>query len=95
MVEVQDFWRKITHHFEGIFGIYLKFIKRNQKDHNMQCNQLDLETLESWPIMPKNLPDTLSPRGSFEWIENCLNECNDTKGDGSWMFAFLLLAHFS
>ena len=29
-VEVQDY-RKITDHFEQIFGIYLKLIKRNRK----------------------------------------------------------------
>ena len=34
LVEVQDF-RKMTHHFRRIYGIYLTLLKNNQKDHNM------------------------------------------------------------
>jgi hypothetical protein len=34
-VEVQDFW-KSTNHFRGIYGIYLKLIKKKSKVHNMQ-----------------------------------------------------------
>ena len=52
-VEVQEF-RKITHHLRRICGIFLNFIKKNWKIVTT-CNQLDLETLGSWPIMPRNL----------------------------------------
>ena len=51
-VEVQDF-RRITHHFTGIYRIYLKSIRKNPKV--TAWNRLDLGTLGFWPIMPKNL----------------------------------------
>jgi hypothetical protein len=41
-VEIQDF-RKITVHFRGICGLYLKLFKKNQ--NITTCDQLDLETL--------------------------------------------------
>ena len=50
-VEVQDF-KKFTDHFRGIYRICLKWIKQNHKMST--CNQLDLESLGSWPTMPKN-----------------------------------------
>ena len=53
-VEVQD-CRKITDHFRGIYRIYPNLIKENRRMPT--CNQLDLQTLGSPPIMPKNLPD--------------------------------------
>ena len=60
-VEVQDY-RKITNRFRGIYGIYLNVIKENRRMST--CNRLDLQTLRSQPIMPKNLPDHwLEPDG--------------------------------
>jgi hypothetical protein len=53
-VEVQD-CRKITHHFRGIDSIYPNSMKENRRMST--CNRLDLHTLGSQPIMPKNLPD--------------------------------------
>ena len=44
---------KLPINLEKNLRIYLKLIKKNQKITT--CNQLDLETLGSWPIMPKNL----------------------------------------
>ena len=54
MVEVQD-CRIITDHFSGIYRIYPNLIKANQRMST--CNQLDLQTLGSQPVIPKNLPD--------------------------------------
>jgi hypothetical protein len=53
-VEVQD-CRKITDHFKGIYKIYPNLMKENQRMST--CNRLDLQTLGSQPVMPKNLPD--------------------------------------
>ena len=53
-VRVQDF-RKITDLFRGIYRIYSNLIKENRRMST--CNRLDLETLGSQPVMPKNLPD--------------------------------------
>ena len=48
-------FRRITDHFRGIYRrIYLKWIKHNWKMST--CNRLDLESLGSWPTMPKNFP---------------------------------------
>ena len=55
-VEVQDF-KRITDRFRGIYKIYLKWIKLNWKMST--CNRLDLESLGSWPTMPKNFPGTV------------------------------------
>ena len=52
-VEVQDF-KKITNPSRRIYRIYIKLIKKIRKMST--CNQLDLETLGSQPVMPKNLP---------------------------------------
>jgi hypothetical protein len=41
MIEVQDF-KKITHYVWGIYEMYLKLMKENQKITT--CNSLDLET---------------------------------------------------
>ena len=38
--------------------MYLKFIKKHRKMST--CNQLDLETLGSWLILPKTVPGHLS-----------------------------------
>ena len=49
--------QRITDHFRGIYRIYLRWIKK--KNWKMStCNQLDLESLGSWPTMPKNFPGT-------------------------------------
>jgi hypothetical protein len=32
------------------------------------CNQLDLEALGFWPIVPENLPRTLGPGGGRRWL---------------------------
>ena len=45
----------ITDHTREIYGICLQLIKKNRKITT--CNPLDLETVGSWPIMPKNLPE--------------------------------------
>ena len=54
LVEVQD-CRKITGHFRRIFRIYPNVIKKNRRMWTI--NRLDLQTLGSQPVMPKNLPD--------------------------------------
>ena len=44
-----------THHFRGIYGIYVEgMIKKSKRSQHVSW--LDLETLGPWPIMPKNLP---------------------------------------
>ena len=53
-VEVED-CRKITHQFGGIYRINPNLIKENRRIS--KCNRLDLQTLGSRPIVPKNLPD--------------------------------------
>ena len=53
-VEVQD-CRKITGHFRGIYRIYPDLIKEYQR--KLTCNRLDLQTLGSQLVMPKNLSD--------------------------------------
>ena len=52
--------RKITDHYRGVYGVHLKIIKKNWKITT--CDRLDLATLGIWPIVPKNLPDTRTPR---------------------------------
>jgi hypothetical protein len=49
---------ELTHHLGRIDGMYLKIMKRNRKVST--CNRLDLETLGSCPIMPKNSSWTLA-----------------------------------
>ena len=44
---------KTTDHYKGINGTYPIIIKRNRKMST--CNELDLETLGSQPVLPKNL----------------------------------------
>ena len=63
-VEVQDF-KKVTEHLRIISRIYIKWIKQNQK--MWTCNRLDLESLESWPTMPKNFPDTDQEEEVSRW----------------------------
>ena len=53
-VDVQN-CRKITDHSRGIYRIYRNLIKENRKMST--CNRLDLQTLGSQLIMPKNLTD--------------------------------------
>ena len=60
-VEVQD-CRKIIDHFRGINSIYPNLIKGKPDDVNM----LDLQTLGSWPVVPKNLPDHWSGHTGLE-----------------------------
>jgi hypothetical protein len=45
----------ITDHFRGIYIIYPNLMKETRRMST--CSQLDLQTLGSQPIMPKNLPD--------------------------------------
>ena len=52
LVEVGD-CRKITDHFRGIYRIYPNLIKEDWRMST--CNRLDLQTLGSQPIMPKNI----------------------------------------
>ena len=54
-VEVHQDCRKITDHFRGIYRIYPNLIKENRRMST--CNRLDLQTLGSQLVMPKNLPD--------------------------------------
>ena len=55
-VKVGDF-RRITNHFRGIYRRkYLTLTKQNWKMSTF--NRLDLESLGSWPTMPKNSPGT-------------------------------------
>jgi hypothetical protein len=69
-VEVQE-CRRITDHFRGSYRIYPKLIKENRRMST--CNRLDLETLGSQPIVPKNLP----------------NHCfGGVFGDGFWTLSF-------
>ena len=63
-VEVQDY-RKINNHFRIIYRIYLNLRKENRMS---TCNRLDLQTLESPPVMPKNLPEHYWSRVSILWI---------------------------
>ena len=53
--------KKWLYILEKFMECNLNLMKKNQKITTY--NQLDLETLEFWPIMPKNLP-TLMP---FYW----------------------------
>ena len=53
-VEVQD-CKRITDHFRGIYRIYLNLMKENWRMST--CSWLDLQTLGSQLIMPKNLLD--------------------------------------
>jgi hypothetical protein len=61
-VEVQD-CRKIIDHLRGIYRIYPNLMKENQR--MSACNRLDLQTLGSQPIMPKNLPIPDLNQGHF------------------------------
>ena len=45
----------ITDQFRGIYRIHPDLIKENRRIST--CTQLDLQTLGSQPVMPKNLPD--------------------------------------
>ena len=54
-VEVQD-CMKITDHCRGIHRIYPNIVKEYWRMST--CNRLDLQTLGSPPIMPKNFPIT-------------------------------------
>lgn len=55
-LEVQDFM-KTTDHLEEYIQNIPQLNKENPKDCQT-CNQLDLETLGFWPMMPKISPDT-------------------------------------
>ena len=61
-VEAQN-CTKIIDHFRGIHRIYPNPIKENRRMST--CNWLDLQTLGSPPVMPKNLPDHRS-KPNFE-----------------------------
>jgi hypothetical protein len=53
-VEVQD-CRRNSDPSRGIYKMYPNFVKERRRMST--CNGLDLQTLGSQPIMPKNLPD--------------------------------------
>ena len=55
--------QKNTRHFRTLCEIYLKSIKKNRRIST--CNRLDLQTLGSQPIMPKNSPITGSSQFSL------------------------------
>lgn len=57
LLSLRDF-RKIIHHFRGIYGIYLKLMKKT-RTMDTTCNQLNLETLGFWPLMSRKSPQTL------------------------------------
>ena len=61
-VEVQK-CRKITYHFRGYYRMYHNFMKENLRMST--CNWLDLQTLRSQLLMPKNLPDLCYSRGAY------------------------------
>jgi hypothetical protein len=61
-VEVHNFWKN-THHFRGIYRIYLKLIKKTQKITT--CNRLNLDTLGFGLIMPQKSPGTLGLSNHF------------------------------
>ena len=46
---------KFTDHFRGIYGVCPNLVKENRRMSTR--NRLDLQTLGSQPIMPKNLPN--------------------------------------
>ena len=46
---------KLNDHFRGIYRIYPNLVKENRRMST--CNRLDLGTLGSQPVVPKNLPD--------------------------------------
>ena len=56
-VEIQV-CRKTTDRFRGIYRIYPNSVKENRRMST--CNRLNLQTLGSQPVMPKNLPDHCS-----------------------------------
>ena len=49
---------KIADRFRGIYELYPNLIKENRRMST--CNRLDLQTLGSQPIMPKNLSNHCS-----------------------------------
>ena len=53
-VEVQD-GKKIAGHYRGICRICPNLMKENRRMST--CNRLDLQTLGSQPVVPKNLSD--------------------------------------
>ena len=53
-IEVQN-CKKFINHFRGFYRIYPNLIKENQSMST--CKWLDLQTLGSQPVMPKNLPN--------------------------------------
>ena len=53
-------WWNTTDHLGGLGGIYFELIKKNRKITT--CNRLDLETLGSGHIVPKNLPQHRAKR---------------------------------
>ena len=66
----QDFkGKKLAIVIRGVERIYLKLVKKERKKAQTMstCNQLDLETLGSRPIMLKNLLGHWS-RGVFGWL---------------------------
>lgn len=54
--------------FKWIYGIYLKFISRNQQIYS--CNRLDLEIFGFQPILPQIFPDHVG-----SWNEVNIDTC--------------------
>jgi hypothetical protein len=52
---------------EESMRIYLKLIKKTRKNITT-CDWLDLKTLDSWPIMPENPPDTGLKNHTKTWV---------------------------
>ena len=77
-VEVQD-CRKITDNFKRIYRTYPNLIE--EKRRMSTCNRLDLQTLGSQPVMPKNLPDHCPNR-----IESAVNTKLPTIGPTTVIF---------
>ena len=85
-VQVQD-WRRITDRFRGVCRIDPNLVKGNRRMST--CNRLDLQTLESPPVMPKSLPDhwfrrlmTSSLSYSMHIYVKCQVSCHTLTG---WM----------
>jgi hypothetical protein len=85
-VEVQD-CGKMTNHFRGIYRIYPNVIKKNRRMST--CNQMDLQTLGSQPIMPKIFPDhwsgysKVAGSGAAINANKCMAGAADSNGMGS------------
>ena len=78
---------------EQIYEIHLKLIKRNRKI--TACNQLDLETLRIWLIMPKNLRRHCYGYidGNWQWLIKCASITVGLQGCGTSWVKYFIFAH--